>query len=650
MPAGAKIFEYTDYSHMDFIWSVSLPERIFSKAIKILSHVDLLDLCENLLCMDVFRRVENLVLFLGLKGSKLTRFPATITIPSSRAESTTNTSIVLGATTTMASLRAERTTNTSIVLGATTISTLAALLAYDKNTAIVVGTVSTVTLVALLAYDQHYVRKNPTVPGPRRWPFIGNMFSWLPKLVNGKDHEIRKEHHDTYGPIVSFSSFGMEGVDVADAEFFSQQFGSLKKTDLLIMAFKGLSRYGLFMLPSDEMWKRHRKYIQPGFAPSHLRNGVIISNHVINTLCSLWDAKFEQQGAQCGPIRVDLYRVASSISFDVIGHVAFSYSYDSVLNYETPEKQTALRSYNRPVEILAGRLGLPESVWWLFGVGVDQARREMVPVKEAIFQAIQAKRLKKSFAALPVSDQKSIEDKEPVPSTAYASGNSNLDVLDRLLEVEGWSDEEIVDEIIAIFLAGGETTANAIVFILFELARNSECLARARQEIDAILGRAINEVGGPVEATWEDIQKLPYLDSVIKESLRLHPPFTNLSGRVVDAKEGIYICGHHIQQGTMIIPNVLMVHTSPKYWPNPQVFDPERWTNFTPAPGTYIPFGDGPHKCVAFKLALLESKVTVARLIHRYNFKLVEDQKIDLVTTMTHGYKNGILFDVSRRD
>ncbi|KAJ3410754.1 hypothetical protein HDV05_003293, partial [Chytridiales sp. JEL 0842] len=521
------------------------------------------------------------------------------------------------------------------------------------HTSIAIGTATIATLSALIAYDRTYILKNPTIPGPRRLPFIGNILSWLPKIGNGKDHEIRKQHHDTYGPLVSFSAFGVEGVDVVDAEFNSQQLPGLKRTDIVAHVTKGIFRYALFVLPSDEIWKKHRKYLQPGFGPSHLRHGVEAANLVLNTLCGIWDTKLDPQSRSNPQIRINLFHIASSISFDIIGHVAFSFSYDSVLNYERPERQAALHSYNRAFEIAMSRLGLPESVWWLFGVSENQARKEMLAVKEAIHRAVQAKRLEKVSVEHQVHQgeeaqhvQADIEQEEgKIPGARTLLGMRKMDLLDRLLEVDGWSDDEIVDEIIAIFLAGGETTSNAIVFGIFELVRNPECLAKAREEVDGILGTLSGAEGKPAEVTWEAIEKLEYLDRVVKESLRLHPPLTTLPGREVHAKEGITIAGHHIQPGSIISANILEVHTSPRYWHNPLDFNPDRWIDFTPGRGTYLPFGEGPHKCLGYKLASLEIRVTLARLIHRYEFKLVENQKLELVTTSTHGFKKGILFD-----
>ncbi|KAJ3401741.1 hypothetical protein HDV05_000291, partial [Chytridiales sp. JEL 0842] len=497
--------------------------------------------------------------------------------------------------------------------------------------------IAAVAIAALLAYDRHYIHKNHTVPGPPRLPFIGNFLSWIAFVTAGKDHEMREAMHAKYGSIVSLSGFGKEGVDIADADFISQQFTSLKRADLITQLSKGIFRYALFILPSDDVWKRHRKFIQPGFGPSHLRQGVDASNHVMNTLCSLWDPKLDQeQDHSIKNIRVDLFHLASSISLDVIGLVAFSYSYDSVLYYEMPERQTAIKSYNRAFELIMGRLGIPEVLWSLLGLGVEQAQREMAPLKEAIMDAIQAKRQQK------VSEEARHREEDMV-SPKSLLGMKKMDVLDRLLEVDGWSDEEIVDEVIALFLAGGETTANSIVFNIWELVQNPECLAKARVEIDSVLGPAPSSTGNYAEVSWDDTHKFDYLDHVIKETLRLHPVLTTFPGREVHS--GFHFQGHHIQQGSLVSANMRSVHLDPTHWPQPLVFDPDRWIDFTPAPGTYTPFGIGPHMCIGSKLATLEQKVCLARMIHRYDFELVKDQKLELMTTVTHGFKKGILFD-----
>jgi cytochrome P450 len=456
--------------------------------------------------------------------------------------------------------------------------------------------------------------------------------------------EFLRQH---YGSITNFETFGVTFVEFADAESAKKVLTApsdiLVRSDFALGISKGLFRYALFILPTSDVWKKHRKFLQPGFGPAHLRHTVDASNEIMDQLSELWDARFQigDNTTSTTKFQVNLFQLASSITIDVIGHVAFSYRYDSVQHYEEPERQKALKAYNRAFEIMLGRIGLPlESMWGWYGVGIKDAERDIGVVKEAVLKAIENKR------ALMTNGEDG-EDGVGKVDAKTLDGMTKLDVLDRLLEVKDWTDEEIVDEVVALFLAGGETSANTIVFAILELYRNPECLAKLLAELDSHLGKP--KTSEPTEMAWESLSQLPYLERVIKETLRLHPILPLLGAREVVAKEGIEIMGHRISQGTLLAVDVRGIHRSPKYWPEPLKFNPDRWIDLTPEPGTYLPFAEGPHMCLGYKMAMLELKVVIARLVHRYKFTLVEDQKLNLVTSLTHGYKDGILFDVETR-
>ncbi|KAJ3403087.1 hypothetical protein HDV05_008076, partial [Chytridiales sp. JEL 0842] len=177
---------------------------------------------------------------------------------------------------------------------------------------------------------------------------------------------------------------------------------------------------------------------------------------------------------------------------------------------------------------------------------------------------------------------------------------------------------------------------------------HSHILSKLRAELDATLGPWSAEKAEDV--TWDMVNNLPYLECVIKELQRFHTVVPCWPVRVVTDPQGLHFGGYHIQQGSLIFTNTRNIHLNSKYWDKPTEFLPERWEGgFTPAPGTYAPFGEGPQKCIGLKMAHLEMKTFIARLVHRYDFKLVEGQKLEVVTSVTHGYKNGILFDVMRR-
>jgi cytochrome P450 len=515
-----------------------------------------------------------------------------------------------------------------------------------------IGAITTAAAAtAYLVYDTFKPRKNTTLPSPTRYPLIGNLPYIFTNILEQTHHETLDRGQKEFGDMFIMDMFGMQILQLSDAESIKIVLNSTQKlirSNFITVLTEGIFKYALFVMPSDDTWKKHRKFLQPGFGPAHLRHGLEATNQTLDTLCDIWDAKLAS--ASTSSIISDLFEVASSISVDVIGLVAFSYNYESVKYHETPAKLNALKAYNRAFEIVMSRSAIPKSLWWSFGLGVDKTKQEMQFIRETIMKAIQEKRASKQLESyVGGAHQDGLDSKM---DSRTLKGMSQLDVLDRLLEVEGqWSDEEIIDEVIALFLAGGETTANAITHACFELSQNPEILAKVTQELDTHLGPpSSNPSEAPMEVSWDITNKLTYLEQVIKETLRLHAVLPVLPGREVQQKEGISIHGHHIAQGTIVSVNVRSLHRNPKYWTNPEKFDPSRWDNgFTPQPGTFMPFGDGQHLCLGYKLAMLELKCVLGRIFHRYRLRLMKDQNLKAVTTVTYGYKHGIKFEVERR-
>ena len=175
------------------------------------------------------------------------------------------------------------------------------------------------------------------------------------------------------------------------------------------------------------------------------------------------------------------------------------------------------------------------------------------------------------------------------------------------------TDEQIRDEVVTMFLAGHETTASSIVFALDLLAAHPSALTRVQREADDLLGGA--------EPTMETLRQLPYLRSVITETLRLFPPAYRVSRTVVkDCTLGPY----DIEAGAELIIPQWAVHRSKRHFEEPDAFVPERWTpelmrglhRFA-----YLPFGSGPRTCIGNNLALLEAGLVLSMLTHAWSFR-----------------------------
>jgi cytochrome P450 len=174
---------------------------------------------------------------------------------------------------------------------------------------------------------------------------------------------------------------------------------------------------------------------------------------------------------------------------------------------------------------------------------------------------------------------------------------------------EGMTDAQLRDEVITIFLAGHETTANALTWTLHLLSTHPQVEQTLRAELAEVLGGR--------SPTSEDLPRLAYTKMVLQESLRLFPPAWTI-GRGVENDD--VIGGYKIPAGSMVIVSPYLVHHNPRIWSNPEGFDPTRFSpeNVNSIPKfAYFPFGAGPRQCIGNGFAMTEAQLVLATIMQR---------------------------------
>lgn len=210
--------------------------------------------------------------------------------------------------------------------------------------------------------------------------------------------------------------------------------------------------------------------------------------------------------------------------------------------------------------------------------------------------------------------------------TRRASNEDTGDLLSMLIltdeEEERMTDKQVRDEIITLFISGHETAAAGLTWMFYLIARHPEIEARIREELAAVLN------GEPPTLQ----AKLPYLDMVIKEAMRIYPPVWIFNR---EALEDIVIGGYKLKKGANIFISPYITQNSPSYFPEPAKFDPER---FAPekeiARYTYFPFGGGPHACIGNAFAMMETRVILAMTLQRYRLELLTGEVQPKATTI----------------
>lgn len=225
-------------------------------------------------------------------------------------------------------------------------------------------------------------------------------------------------------------------------------------------------------------------------------------------------------------------------------------------------------------------------------------------------------------------------------------GGYGDDLLGRLLAARdddgtGMTDEQVRDEVATIFLAGHETTALSLSFTMLLLAEHPEIQARARAEVDAVLGSRA--------ATMDDVAKLPFIDAVLKESMRVYPP-VYMFGR--EALEDVEISGWVIPRRAQVLTPVWAIHRDPRWYDDPEAFKPQRWTGGLAdrlPKHAYLPFGGGARTCVGNHFALLEGVLGLATMLQKLEVSPEPGFELELLTSVTLRPKHGVSVRLKRR-
>ena len=227
-----------------------------------------------------------------------------------------------------------------------------------------------------------------------------------------------------------------------------------------------------------------------------------------------------------------------------------------------------------------------------------------------------------------------------------ATGADRGDLLSMLIQArdedgDALSDEEVRDEALTFFLAGQETTALALTWTWYAIARNPEVEAMLHDELGRVLGGRA--------PTAADMPALGYTNRVFSEVLRLYPPAYVLTRRVVEACE---IGGYPIAADSGIVISPYTMHRRPDYFPDPERFDPERWTPAvveTRPKFSYFPFGGGPRVCIGEPLARLEAPLVIATLAQEWRVQLPPNQNVRFAAIGTLRPTGGLPMTLRRR-
>jgi cytochrome P450 len=229
----------------------------------------------------------------------------------------------------------------------------------------------------------------------------------------------------------------------------------------------------------------------------------------------------------------------------------------------------------------------------------------------------------------------------------HAGGCDAPDLLSTMVRLhkesrKGLTDQKIRDQILTFFTVGHETTATGLMWTWYLLSQNPDAATKVHSEVDQVLADRL--------PSGQDCDRLRYTRMVFAESMRLYPPVWLMTRRAVRDTQ---INGFTIRSGSYVHLSPFVTHRDSRYFPEPERFDPERWTPEAAAVRpkfSYFPFGGGSLQCIGEGFAWMQSLLTIATLARRWRMRLVPGHRIELDPHITLRSRYGMPMMLERRN
>jgi len=371
--------------------------------------------------------------------------------------------------------------------------------------------------------------------------------------------------------------------------------------------YRALARVlGQGLLTSEgEFWKRQRGLIQPAFHRQSILGYAAVMTRATGRLLDSWKEKGERN------IHEDLMRV----TLEIVAQCLYG-----------AEVAGAAERVGKAMEVVTGKFVSNASLALLFpfDIPVLFAPREWRAIRE----------LNEIIGSIIRERRCSDQPREDL-----------LDMLLRVRDADGnpMSAAQLRDEVMTLFLAGHETTAIALSWCCYLIAQNPQVETKLCEELRAVLADRA--------PTPEDLPRLRYTEMVLKETMRLYPAVWGIGRKAVQACE---LGGYRVPAGSNIFILQWCTQHDARFFPDPERFDPERWSEDLVRSGkiprfAYFPFGGGPRVCVGASFAMMEATLLLAMIQQKYHLELVPGRPIEIFASVTLRPKHGIRMIPRRR-
>ena len=416
------------------------------------------------------------------------------------------------------------------------------------------------------------------------------------------------EGHEKYGDVFVARALTRDLMCVRDPALVNAinvtHWADFHKPDYIKLMWKPFLGNGL--VPNDgESWKRQHKLILPGFHKKRVDAYASIMVAFTERMVDRW-----KEGE-----RKDMRLELNALALEVVADTLFA------IDIGKDDSRTIRDALADISEILVTDVDkmIPRPTWWPSAEN-RRKKRAIAKIEEIIRRVHEERLTHKQDRGDLFSHMVFVED-----------------------EQGPMSDKQLRDEAMTLIFAGHETTAHALTWTWYLLAKNPDKVAKMREELTRVLGGR--------NATVEDLPELPYLEMVVKESLRLLP---SVWAYARQAQRDLVIEGYEIKKGQTITISHIAMGRNPKYYESPEEFRPERWTREFERSlprGAYTPFAGGPRVCLGKQFAMMEMRMILATLVQRLEPNLAEGFEPDFVTELSmHPGERGMQAEVRFHD
>jgi cytochrome P450 len=438
-------------------------------------------------------------------------------------------------------------------------------------------------------------------PGPKGLPGLGLLLE-IRKDPLGTLQRVARE----FGDVVTFPVLGKDRVLLNRPEYIQQllllQHAKLHKSALTKMAVQPLLGDGLLISEGD-FWRQQRRLAQPAFHKSRVNE-----YEPAMVECALAQTRKWSDG-ETRNMAEEMMQLTLEVAVQTLFGTSLAGESEKIGRSMTFLMRHYLQRARTPWRI-------PEA-WPTRANKI--ARRDREYLDSLVYRIIEERK----------KDMRPCRDLLSMLMAAMNEDGSRMTA------------KQLRDETMTLFLAGHETTALALGWTWYLLSENPQAEGRLHEELDATLH------GNP--ATVADLERLPYLQAVVRESLRLYPPAYMMARANVTP---VMIGEYEIPAGTTILSSQWVTHRDARYFEEPEAFRPERWLDRLEERlegGTYYPFGDGPRRCIGQGFALLEIALAIAAIAQKFRFVLVPGARIEVEPLITLRPRYGIPMRIQAR-